>query len=249
MGFLGNGSLRTLRIPVGLFLLLAVAGAGCSTAKTSPSGGGSGGNVNHIAVPGTSVPGWFVLPTGGSHGGTATLNFIANDGTSSCAECHGADLTGGISKVSCFANPAGCHHGPIRNWNTASVHGAEAKKAPGNSGFASCQICHGAGFSGGGSGVSCFTCHGVSAPHPAKPWRLPSGTSTHGTDEDPGFWCIVPGCLSRVGIRRGVPTDAYTRGSSSRWCSGGALSRPRRCLSWRCLPRWGRSCGSASDPC
>ena len=184
MFFLRIGSLRTLRIPVGLLLLLAVAGAGCSTANTSTaSGGASGGTVAHIAAPGMSVPGWFVLPTGGSHGGTATLNFIANDGSSSCAECHGADLSGGISKVSCFANPAGCHHGPIPNWAGGAVHGPAAKKAPGNSGFASCQICHGAGFSGGGSGVSCFTCHGVAAPHPAKPWRSSSGGSSHVTTD------------------------------------------------------------------
>jgi predicted CxxxxCH...CXXCH cytochrome family protein len=180
---------RVPRSPIGvrwLALVLFTAGiaaAGCTTAN-SPSGG-SGGSVNHISAPGTSVPGWFVLPAGGSHGATATRDFLANDGSSSCTECHGADLTGGISKVSCFDNPAGCHHGPIQNWATAAVHGAVAKKAPGNSGFASCQICHGAAFSGGGSGISCFTstCHGVSAPHPARPWRSTSGTTTHATTD------------------------------------------------------------------
>ena len=202
MLFPRNGSLRTIRIPVGLLLLLAVAGAGCSTGNTSSSGA-SGATVNHIAAPGASVPGWFVLPTGGSHGGTATLNFIANDGTSSCAECHGADLSGGISKVSCFANPAGCHHGPIPNWAGGAVHGAVAKKAPGNSGLASCQICHGAGFSGGGSGVSCFTCHGVSAPHPAKPWRSDVGSvhpRHHRSPERAGLRAVSrPGILEQPG--------------------------------------------------
>jgi len=177
-----------------LLLLFAVAAAGCSTAN-SPAGA-SGGNVNHLSAPGTSIPGWFVLPTGGLHGGTATQNYIANDGSISCADCHGADLTGGISKVSCFANPAGCHHGPIQNWAGGAVHGPVAKKAPGNSGFASCQICHGAGFSSGGSGVSCFTCHGVSAPHPAKPWRLTSGTFTHVTT-DPENALVCARCHAR----------------------------------------------------
>ena len=197
MSFLGIDSRRTLRIPIGLLLLLAVAGAGCSTASTSGTAGsgsgGGGGNVNHISSPGTSVPGWFVLPTGGSHASTATLNYIANDGSSSCAECHGADLSGGISRVSCFANTAGCHHGPIPNWAGGPVHGPVAKKAPGNSGLASCQICHGAGFSGGGSGISCLTCHGVSAPHPAKPWRSSSGGSTH-TTTDPENAPVCAGC-------------------------------------------------------
>ena len=177
-----NGSLRTLRIPIGLLLLLAMAGTGCSTANTS--GGSSGGNGNHIAAPGTSVPGWFVLPSGGTHASTATLNYVSNGGETGCTECHGADLTGGISKVSCFGNAAGCHHGPIQNWFGPAVHGVVAKRAPGNSGFASCQICHGSGFSGGGSGISCFGCHGVSAPHPARPWRSSSGGVSH-TNADP----------------------------------------------------------------
>jgi len=173
---------RDLRVRFGwMILAAAVVAAGCSTAS-SPSGT-SGGNVNHISAPGTSVPGWFVLPTGGSHGSAATLNYVAGDGETGCTECHGADLTGGITKVSCFANPAGCHHGPIQNFAGGTVHGPVAKKAPGNSGFASCQICHGAGFSGGGSGVSCFTCHGVGAPHPAKPWRSSSGGGTHATTD------------------------------------------------------------------
>jgi len=192
---------RDFRVRFGwMFLAAAVVVAGCSTASTPGGGsggsGGNGGNVNHIAAPGTSVPGWFVLPNGGTHASTATLNYIANGGSSSCTECHGADLSGGISKVSCFANPAGCHHGPIQSWNSAPVHGAVAKKAPGNSGLASCQICHGSDFSGGGSKVSCFTCHGVSAPHPAKPWRSSSGGSTHGTT-DPQNALVCAQCHAR----------------------------------------------------
>lgn len=185
---------RFPRCRVGGLLLAVVLAAGCSTANTGASSGGE--PVSHITAPGTSVPGWFVLPDGGSHGGTATRNFIANDGSSSCTECHGADLSGGISKVSCFANPAGCHHGPIQNWGTPAVHGATAKKAPGNSGFASCQICHGAGFTGGGAGISCFTCHGVSAPHPARPWRSTSGGVTH-TTTDPQNALVCARCHSK----------------------------------------------------
>jgi hypothetical protein len=163
---------RDPRNPIGVLILLAAfaAAAGCSTANTT------GGDVvvNHVNASGNSVPGW-VTPTGGSHANSATLDYIANGGSSSCTECHGSDLAGGISRVSCFGNTAGCHHDPIPNWITAAVHGATAKQAPGSSGFASCQICHGRDFSGGGAKVSCFTCHEV-APHPASPWLGPTYT-------------------------------------------------------------------------
>jgi predicted CxxxxCH...CXXCH cytochrome family protein len=171
-------SLRDPRNPIKVLILLAAlaAAAGCSTAKTP--GGGGDVIVNHVNASGNSVPGW-VAPTGGLHANSATLNFIANGGSSSCTECHGSDLSGGISRVSCFGNPAGCHHGPIGDWISTSPpqnHGIAAKKAPGSSGFASCQICHGSNFSGGDAKVSCFTCHGVSAPHARKPWRVSAGS-------------------------------------------------------------------------
>lgn len=171
----GSPKNRPLRPFTWMLLLGAVAFAGgCSTSNTTGSV-----VVNHVDASGSSVPGW-VTPTGGSHANSATRNYIANGGSSSCTECHGSDLTGGISRVSCFGNPAGCHHGPIAGWVAVSPavqnHGVSAKKAPGNSGFASCQICHGSDFSGGGADVSCFTCHGVSAPHAPKPWRASAGS-------------------------------------------------------------------------
>ncbi|MBE0606525.1 MAG: hypothetical protein IH610_09600 [Deltaproteobacteria bacterium] len=158
-----------------LSLLAALAfAAGCSTAN-------SPGGDSHIDASGNSVPGWVVVPTGGSHSGAATQEYISGSGNFSCTQCHGADLSGGITAASCFGNPAGCHHDPVPNWATPAVHGADAKKAPGSSGFASCQICHGNNFSGGGSQVSCFTCHRVSAPHAPKPWH--GSTYTHTTTD------------------------------------------------------------------
>jgi len=169
-------SLRNFRNPIGCLILLAALGAaaGCSTAETP---NGSGTNMNHVLPSGDSVPGWLVVPSGGSHTSTATQDYIANGGASGCTECHGSDLSGGISGTSCFANTAGCHHDPVANWATPAVHGATAKKAPGSSGFASCQICHGNNFSGGGAQTPCSSCHVVSAPHPARPWR--GSTLTH----------------------------------------------------------------------
>ena len=170
-------SLRVPRNPIGLLILLAAfaAAAGCSTANTP------GGDVvvNHVDASGNSVSGW-VAPTGGSHANSATMNYIAKGGSSSCTECHGSDLAGGISRVSCFGNTAGCHHGPIAGWVAVSPatqnHGVSAKKAPGSSGFVSCRICHGSDYLGGGANISCFPCHGVGAPHPRKPWRAGAGS-------------------------------------------------------------------------
>ncbi|NNG47767.1 MAG: hypothetical protein HKM86_11725 [Deltaproteobacteria bacterium] len=55
----------------------------------------------------------------------------------------------------------------------AQPHGDDAKAVPGaTTGFNYCQVCHGTGtdFAGGSSEISCYTCHGASAPHPAS-WR------------------------------------------------------------------------------
>ena len=192
-------SFRDPRNPIGVLILLAAfaAAAGCSTANTT------GGDVvvNHVNASGNSVPGW-VTPTGGLHANSATMNYIANGGSSSCTECHGSDLTGGISRVSCFGNTAGCHHGPIAGWVAVSPavqnHGVSAKKAPGSSGFASCQICHGNNFSGGGAQVSCTNnpnaaCHGpaVASPHP--PDWLPGDTYVH-SNTDPANAPVCYGC-------------------------------------------------------
>ena len=144
-----------------------------------------------------SPPGWVVAPSGGQHATSATLTFISNGGTSSCAECHGADLSGGTSKVSCFGNPANCHHGPVAGWvaapPAAQSHGVAAKKAPGSSGFASCQVCHGADFRTprGDANRTCYSCHSL-APHPNGPWRSSAG-STH-TNSDPSNAPVCAGC-------------------------------------------------------
>ena len=78
-----------------------------------------------------------------SHG----LQNIANP--NHCTECHGSELLGGISKVSCSTE---CHvHKVPAGYNDwATAHGEMAKAAPGIvqdgviSGFVYCQYCHGA---------------------------------------------------------------------------------------------------------
>jgi len=183
--------------PYLLLLVAAAFAAGCSTANTT---NGDASNANHLDASGNSVSGWVVVPTGGSHTSSATLNYTANGGSFDCANCHGSDLSGGISKVSCYQNPAGCHHDPVSGWVAVPPgtqnHGVSAKKAPGSSGFVSCQICHGYSFSGGGSQVSCTNtagCHGAAAasPHPAEPWR--GSPYTH-TNVDPSNAPVCAQC-------------------------------------------------------
>jgi len=107
-----------------------------------------------------------------------------------CPECHGPDLGGGASEVSCFTSRekgATCHESGTgkrhtAGWSLESEHGRAAKERPGiSSGFGSCQACHGSDYGGGTSDVSCSSCHGVSAPHPGSPWfRSPnSHASAH----------------------------------------------------------------------
>jgi len=132
--------------------------------------------------------GWVVALTGGSHP-DAYLKV-----PSSCFECHGKDLTGGISNVSCFSanrNGIACHPGGPSNhpagWASPDSHGAAAKAAfSGRNGMPHCQVCHGTDFAGGSSGKSCLNaagCHGagIFAAHSPQPWRSTIGGRTHTT--------------------------------------------------------------------
>jgi predicted CxxxxCH...CXXCH cytochrome family protein len=215
-----------------LMLLLAVFAfaAGCSNANTS--GGVDGSAMNHVDPSGQSVPGWLVLPAGGAHAPSAVRNYIANGDSSACAECHGADLSGGISRVSCFGNVAGCHHGAATGWVAASPavqgHGASAKRAPGNSGFASCQICHGRDYSGGGAQTPCSECHTGGAPHPAAPWVGSPYTHTN-TDTANVPVCAQCHTAGSANNPTGFPPDPAPAGTApgcfnSTLCHGSAVA-------------------------
>jgi len=210
-------SLRNFRNPIGCLILLAAfaAAAGCSTAE-SPAG--SGNNMNHVLPSGSSVSGWLVVPSGGTHTSSATLDYIANGGSSDCTQCHGSDLKGGISGVSCFANPAGCHHGPVvTGWvaapPAAQQHGVSAKKAPGSSGFASCQICHGADFRipRGASNRTCYSCHTLT-PHAPRPWRGSpyTHTDTNTANAPVCAQCHFPGSPNNPANHPATPAPAGT---------------------------------------
>ena len=200
---------RDLRLST-LSLILLVAFAGISGCANDDS-------PNVMVSP----PGWVVAPSGGQHATSATRTYIANGGTSSCAECHGADLSGGTSKVSCFGNPAGCHHGPVADWvadsPAAQNHGVAAKKAPGSSGFASCQVCHGNNFAGTAGGPTCLNnaaCHGagVVSPHARKPWRGSPYTHINANAENAPVCvrCHFPGSPNNPANQPATPAPAGT---------------------------------------
>jgi len=117
-----------------------------------------------------------------------------NLNNSTCTQCHGADLLGGISKVSCFSTAIGaqnCHAGGPGDghgseWAQPSQHGllgAMATPAV-SAGFAYCTKCHGFNFNNGNA-VSCFSCH-TTAPHPPKPWHGTTSTGSNHVFTDPG---------------------------------------------------------------
>jgi hypothetical protein len=105
-----------------------------------------------------------------------TGNWIANHAAASttnigsCAECHGQDLAGGVSGISCTQ----CHMGgsysvhPL-DWGepTALNHSAFVV-SQGTNGCANAN-CHGASLLGGTTGPSCSSCHlgGTMSIHPA----------------------------------------------------------------------------------
>ena len=204
----GTRNLGPARPWVYMLLFGVLIAAGCST-STSNSG------ANLIDVQGKHPAGFLSTHPG----------FAVSDSTQ-CTLCHGSDLTGGIAKTSCFTSA--CHHGTFATWAQAAVHGTSAKRAPGASGFASCRICHGSDFSGGGAAVSCFACHGVNAPHPASPWRTPGGTTQAG-----------PRARRRSGGPRSTPPLAPTQKADG---PPGPPQKPPGRRRYALIPPRGRRC-------
>lgn len=165
---------------------------------------------------------WAVANTGGKH----PEAFLGVPG--SCYECHGKDLKGGISAVSCFtASRSGmdCHaggpSGHPAGWAAPDVHGKAAKSiSAGLNGYAHCQVCHGVDFSGGNAKKSCLNtdgCHGagILAPHSAKPWRdvAKTGTRSHAsTDSSNAAACAV--CHAGGANSTRTPTQAAPSGTA-----------------------------------
>lgn len=93
----------------------------------------------------------------GAHGAA----FLKN--SESCKSCHGNDLNGGTSKISC----ASCHtnYPHSADFKATATHGKKYYADRLN-----CTSCHGRDYTGGSTGISCTKCH--SYPH-TKNWGLP----------------------------------------------------------------------------
>ncbi len=99
-------------------------------------------------------------------------------GEAYCAACHGDNLKGGYTEVTCYD----CHNGPSghpdEGWLDpahANFHGLEASSR----GLSECATCHGDDFTGGTSGQSCFECHDGPSGHPLTDWLDTDNESFH----------------------------------------------------------------------
>ncbi|GFO69545.1 hypothetical protein GMLC_31240 [Geomonas limicola] len=169
---------------------------------------------------------------------------VAETGTA-CAQCHGKDLLGGISKVSCFSaqlpNGLQCHATKIGHpdgWGSnAMYHGKLGAMAAG--GFAFCARCHSLGTqaAAGKTQTSCSTnnasCHNSGAPHPAKPWN--TGNIDHGLASSTNAAVCALCHANGSNFRYGIITSTKAAGSpnaptpdcyNNTMCHGGQVTPP-----------------------
>lgn len=94
-----------------------------------------------------------------------------------CISCHARAFTGGTSGTSCFTcHDSYPHKAGWKDTSSTIFHGKYLRLGMGT--LTDCSQCHGGGFDGGSSGVSCYTCH-ASYPHKTG-WTTPMGLASHG---------------------------------------------------------------------
>ncbi len=157
------------RVPVCFAIVLGLSLAlwSCSELKKDLPSPVSGETDIHPA-------GWDQPASPDFHG--AYLKARSYD-TKECQPCHAARLNGGTSNTSCFK----CHalYPHTAGWTqpaSANFHGVFLKAMGYDA--RECQACHGAAYTGGASGVSCFGCH-ASYPHGAQ-WNTGGAAGSHG---------------------------------------------------------------------
>jgi len=222
----------------------------CHGTGTDFAGGSSG--VSCYTCHGASAPHPASWRTGDTYVHTTT-----DQGNASvCAFCHTGGANSPIPPPSppapagtppgCFNNTlcheAGVPHPVGGTWVTtppaAQPHGDDAKAVPGaTTGFNYCQVCHGTGtdFAGGSSGVSCYTCHGASAPHPAS-WRTGDTyvhTSVDGGNASVCAFCHTGGANSPIPppsppAPGGTPPGCF----NSTLCHGDAVPAGTHATGW-----------------
>jgi hypothetical protein len=197
----------------------------CHGTGTNFSGGTSG--VSCYTCHGVSAP-HAPKPWRSSAGSVYTHTDTAETGNAPvCAQCHYPGSPNNPANhpatPAAAGTPPGCFnntlcHGPTfhpTDWAQATQHGSVAKQAPsGPAGFAYCQACHGTGtnFLGGITGVSCYPCHGVNAPHPSGATWVNSSTPTHQTT-DPGNAAVCAFCHQSNPGTPGCFNDTLCHGS------------------------------------
>ncbi|MBT3235520.1 MAG: hypothetical protein HN353_06195 [Bdellovibrionales bacterium] len=157
--------MKILNQPLILFLLLSFLLSSCSkvTDDTNPQGGDNIISGRGNLLPEGSYPHSLEFTISPDHGVAYQKN------PKKCTVCHGKDLAGGKSQVSCLRchkNVEGGVISPIKNtdfmqnyphtldFKVSSEHG---EKYQGNK--RSCQLCHGDDLQGGPTKVSCDRCH------------------------------------------------------------------------------------------
>ena len=134
------------------FILLSMS---CSELKKNLPAASDGNLSIHDA-------GWIVEDSPNFHGQYLKVDDYE---FSDCKPCHGANLAGGTSGISCKKCHASFPHNS--GWtviDSTNYHGRYLKSKGWN--VSECQACHGMNYDGGTSGVSCRQCHS-SYPHPA----------------------------------------------------------------------------------
>ena len=110
--------------------------------------------------------------------GKYVLTTLANDKTS-CKTCHGSDLKGGSSGVSCYS----CHtnYPHETGWKEAVNHGPKAYGTLKNS--CAAGNCHGTTFQGTPQAPACSRCHN-DFPHTDSKWMTPDKTKNAAVRDD-----------------------------------------------------------------
>ncbi len=161
-----------------LFHSVKVAESGfafCASCHGEDYLGGTAGVGCSRSVCHTNFPhseGFANSDTTGYHGDVlVTLDFALT----SCEGCHGTDYLGGNTGQSCYTcHSVYPHPAAFMTEDSDDFHAIEVV----TNGTSDCATCHGADFTGGDTGKSCFTCH-ADFPH-ADGWIAPASAAFHG---------------------------------------------------------------------
>ncbi len=151
---------------------LLINGVPCDTCHTPPAldSWPDGKCVQcHFDIAGAKTPGTW------SHGTVPHDQFLGTVEADVCVNCH--EVNNGFGHGPSFTDCYDCHGVHSLDWADPDIHGDAAKSQPGtDTGFASCQVCHGTDFDGYlAQSCSVSGCHDDSpdAPHPTE-WSVRS---------------------------------------------------------------------------